>query len=68
MGTGPWMHRGDVVEGWLQSLTQRWGERVEHWIETESGDPLALRNNRPDERSANAREQGPQETPRALQS
>jgi hypothetical protein len=35
-GEGPWMHRGEVVEGWLESLSRRTGERVEHWIEVSS--------------------------------
>jgi hypothetical protein len=45
-----------VVEGWLQSLTHRWGERVEHWIETETVEAATeSRDMRPDERSAHAR-------------
>lgn len=32
-GSTPWTHRGEVVEGWLESFTRRTGERVEHWIE-----------------------------------
>ncbi len=35
-GSGPWMHRGDIVAGWMESLTRRSGERVEHWIEIET--------------------------------
>jgi hypothetical protein len=37
-GTGPWTHRSDVVEGWFESLTQRWGDTVEHWIEIDTGE------------------------------
>jgi hypothetical protein len=32
-GSTPWTHRGEVVEGWLESFSRRTGDRVEHWIE-----------------------------------
>jgi len=54
-GTGPWMHRSDVVEGWFESLTQRWGETVEHWIELESIDAESARNMRAWGRTGDAR-------------
>lgn len=35
MGTGPWMHDLDTVEAWLESLSKRYQDRVDHWVETE---------------------------------
>lgn len=35
-GCGPWTHRTDLVEAWLESLVRRSGERVDHWIEEET--------------------------------
>jgi hypothetical protein len=54
-GTGPWTHRSDVVEGWFESLTQRWGETVEHWIELEPGEAEESRNMRAWARADDAR-------------
>ncbi len=33
-GTGPWMHDRETVELWLESLTRRYSDAVEHWMET----------------------------------
>jgi hypothetical protein len=35
MGRGPWMHRPEVVEAWVDSLNHRYRGDVEHWIEAE---------------------------------
>ncbi len=32
-GSGPWTHRSDVVKSWLESMVERDGESVDHWIE-----------------------------------
>ena len=47
-GRGPWTHRGEVVEGWMESLSRRTGERVEHWIEISR--VQSAREARPDSR------------------
>jgi hypothetical protein len=54
-GSGPWTYRADVVTAWLESMTLRSGQRVEHWIEVENendGDRLDMRG---DERLMDAR-------------
>jgi hypothetical protein len=38
-GTGPWTLRADLVEAWMDSLTQRHGETVAHWIEVRDDEP-----------------------------
>ncbi len=32
-GSSPWTHRADVVEAWRDSLQDRHGHTVQHWIE-----------------------------------
>jgi len=34
-GRGPWMHRAEVLEAWMESLNQRYQGRMDHWIEPE---------------------------------
>lgn len=33
-GHGPWMHRADVVEAWVESLNRRHRTAIVHWLET----------------------------------
>jgi len=35
-GAGPWLHDSRTVEGMLDSLSRRHGDRIVHWIETEN--------------------------------
>lgn len=51
-GKGPWTHRGEIVEGWLESLSRRTGDHVEHWIEITriQSQRHAERGGRPDSR------------------
>jgi hypothetical protein len=36
---GPWTRRSDLVEAWMDSLSQRHGETVVHWIEVSADEP-----------------------------
>lgn len=38
-GTGPWMRNRETVEAWLESLSRRYNEKVEHWVETAPLEP-----------------------------
>jgi hypothetical protein len=38
-GMGPWTRRSDLVEAWMDSLSQRHGETVVHWIEVSADEP-----------------------------
>ena len=44
-GAGPWMHRSEVVEGWLDSLSRRHGDSVLHRIEVAELPPDRLHRN-----------------------
>lgn len=37
-GAGPWIQDPGIVEGWLDSLSHRYGEQIFHWIESEGDD------------------------------
>ena len=36
-GRGPWMHREEVVEAWMETLNERFAGNVEHWVERSTG-------------------------------
>lgn len=33
-GTGPWMRDREIVDAWLESLSRRSNEDIDHWVET----------------------------------
>lgn len=40
-GASPWLRDSDIVEGWLDSLSLRHGEKIQHWIEADGKAPAA---------------------------
>jgi hypothetical protein len=38
-GNGPWMQDRETVEIWLETLTRRYSEQIEHWVETVPVEP-----------------------------
>ncbi|MGH7553935.1 MAG: hypothetical protein ACREMQ_13010 [Longimicrobiales bacterium] len=39
-GSGPWMQDRETVEIWLETLTRRYSEQLEHWVESVPAESL----------------------------